>query len=225
MDVPIAPGDSFLQLLLPLVTFILHVGTNVALRILRLRMANTEVESRFQEELMQVDHVHDVLDRNDIRVLESRQESVATVRQRRRAFQTEYPKKVQEHKASEGPPRNRARNTASGSSTARPTQLPPIQEISQQDAKKYLPDGATTWQDRVRGGWHALYAPLPRVSRIFQRCGQVGALKECYRYVWEPSCTDKWVPLASCPMAGLFDSGEESARDPHGSAASSSGQR
>lgn len=224
LDVGVAPGDSLLQLLLSLITSILGVDIDAALQIARLRMASAEIESRFQAELLEVDDVHDVLDRNDIRVVESRQAVAATAKQQRKAFHSEFAKKVQERKATGQPPKKRARSTGA-SSASRPTKLPPLHEITQKEAKRFLPEGATLWQDRVRGGWHAHFPPWPRVSRSFQRYGQTGALQECYRYVWEKYCLNQGILVSACPMQGLFDAEGESAQDSGGVAAASSGRQ
>lgn len=143
LGIVIPPGSSMLQLILGLMQSILNITEGEALDLASRRVATTEVQDSFQQELMQVDDVHDCLDRHDVRVFQQEQQASKQKQGERQSFRKEYGEKVEQRRATEQPKkkaRTNSRNKPTPSSSA-PSRLPPLHTISQAEANKYAPPG------------------------------------------------------------------------------------
>ena len=87
---------------------------------------------------------------------------------------------------------------------AKKTSLPPG-EIPQDEAKKFLPAGASIWRDNLRHGWCGHFPPYKRVSARVDVFGTRGAVLEVLRALWRQALHHQGEDASNCGVEGLFD--------------------
>lgn len=102
----------------------------------------------------------------------------------------------------------------------RVNRMPIATEISQQDAKLYVPEGGHIWRDRLDGAWCSHFPPFRRFSASFRKFGQPESLRLNLLDLWTKWCLVHGVPHADCPMQGII--GSSPVQDGGGAASSSS---
>lgn len=199
----LAKGSSLCAALLGILTEVLSCSEDEALEYARHRVGMNDEGSQFHQELLELDDVHEVLDRHDVKAVDQQRTTVANHLDERKRFVEEYGKKMAAR-----PKAKAKRAPRPGSAAARqatlPPRLPPASEIRQADAKLVCPPGGHVWLSHKWGNWQAHYPPCKRVSRSFARYGQQEALRQCIVYLWTKHCEHQGIPEAQCPLAGVF---------------------
>ncbi len=81
------------------------------------------------------------------------------------------------------------------------------EDISQAEAKCYLPPKAAIWRANFVGAWCVHLPPHSRHTERWDLHGDssVGAMKAACRFVWTQWLEDNGLATAKCPIKGLFD--------------------
>ena len=83
-------------------------------------------------------------------------------------------------------------------------------QISQKDATKMLPPGASIWvghaSSKRKGCWCSHYPPFERHSITWEAAGSERlAVLDNVHHTWKLFLTDKGLPTSHCPIQGLFE--------------------
>ena len=74
-------------------------------------------------------------------------------------------------------------------------------DLSQSDAARHLPPGASIWRGNKRGNWNGHFAPFPRVSAAWSRFGNNSrlALENVLQTLWRQFFELHNLPANECP--------------------------
>jgi hypothetical protein len=179
MGIAVPNGSNLVTALLTMIRHILKCTDEEALKAIQLRIALNEKELTFHDEIIEMDDVQDVLDRNDIQTFEQRKQHVKTSRSAAKVLEADF---VEAHRAlrEAAAPKKKQRKT--NVKTEVGGKMPPVHELSQANVKKYIPPGSFIWQGRSSasgGGWQCHFPPFRRVARSFNKYGQAESLRLC----------------------------------------------
>lgn len=204
---PLEPGATLCDSLMRLVMQVLACGEYEALVHLKHRVAGMSTGNRLMSEFLEVDDIHEVIDRSDKQAIEQHKKSAAATIVSAGDFVSEFSAKVRSYKPVPKQAAKRARKAPPGSagSAPAPNRIPLGTHIEQWQAKLFAPFGASVWVDKFAGSWQGHLPPFSRVSRSFRKWTEQGALREVLKSLWQSHCVVEGTPLSECPMKGLFD--------------------
>ncbi len=79
-------------------------------------------------------------------------------------------------------------------------------DVSQKDAKAFLPPGASIWRANYKGSWEVHLKPHKRHSENWQihDNNSHAAMLASVRFVWRQWLFDNSMDVSQCPVEGLF---------------------
>ena len=172
-----------------------------ALEFLKHRVGMNDTTTQFYQELLEVDDVHDVLDRHDVKEMDKHKEIAQRGLESSARFVHDFGARVAKTKPAPLKISKKFKGTA-----ALPSRLPIVTTISQAEASKFCPPAGSLWLANFGGSWQAHHPPLARICRSFSKYGEHEAMRLCFVYLWEKHCVLNGLEFNKCPMAGVLDS-------------------
>jgi hypothetical protein len=206
LGIAIPNGSNLLTVLLTMIRHILKCTDEEALKAIQLRLALNDKELTFHDDILEMDDVQGVLDRNDVQTFDQRKQHVKTSRSAAKTLEADF---VEAHKALREAAAPKKKQKKTNVKVEVGGRMPPVHELSQANVKKHIPPGSFIWQDRSAssgGGWQCHYPPFKRVARSFNKYGQAESLRLCLVELWEKYCLVHGISKEECPMKGILDS-------------------
>jgi hypothetical protein len=198
-DVAFEAGISLVDLLWCMIHTILKCDDQTALDILNRRVCRGADFSRQSQSLLEVDEAWEVIDPLDTRKVDEAQKEARSAIANHRALRDDFVAKAVAVKAKED-----GKNKKKKQVVVVKIKLP--HHISQPEAKRYVPPGASVWRSLVRSEWCGHLPPAKRCTEPFSRHeGSEGALKALLRRLWAQHLDRTGAPHTACPIDGLFD--------------------
>ena len=193
------------DLLFLLVQFVLKTTHDETLKIVSKRMATMQGLARSSvAEILALDEGLELCAKHEVEEIRHEQRKVKSLNNESDDFVADF--RLARQKSSEGPGKKMKM-------TYKPL---PAGEMTQQDAKEFLPEGARIWRNNAVGGWCGHYKPYARCSALTALHGSEGALRIVLRTLWLQHLSISGLAHSACPWEGLLPT-------PSGAAASSSG--
>ena len=192
------PASDLLDVLFGLLKHQLKLADDEILKLLYQRTNCNFTMDEVAETLLNMDEAIQVIDQLDRQRVSGAQAWVHS----RKAATSAYRKAYIEKRAKVG--------KAMGGPKAKPPPRrdPPGFHCTQQEAKDFLPPGASIWQSRVRGEWCSHF-DVPGQSRntcaFTKYGGSHGALMAALRLAWRQYLMYTGKDASHCPIKGLLD--------------------
>lgn len=220
-------GVDTVQSLVTMVMKILNCDSFDALHHLRHRVATNQASTSFCSELLELDDIGHVLTREDEKTMRETQRQARDDLHAARQFRAEFTKAQQEAAAARAKAKPKPKAANKKKKPVAEWRMPLASEISQDQAKKYIPPGASIWRSRYTGAWCSHLPPFPRCSRNWNKWGESESLRLNLVDLWQNYCMAEGIDEKDCPLRGVLDSVPipkgDSASDLLGAASSSSG--
>ena len=178
------------------------LGRNDAetMRILSLRLCDTEQCNEWTQELLEIDAAADLLEKSDQEALHSEQDAAVAQMEVRSAFRDAFARRRREdaEKAKAAAPKAKKKKVEAAKARM-PT------ELEQQEAKRWLPPHASIWRGRIKGYWFGHLPPFPRISAAWKEHSEVGAMRLIIRRLWDQHLMVTGASREDCPFLGIWD--------------------
>jgi len=201
-------AKTIIEILIRLIRVILGSTEAEALEIIKQRLVCSE-EAPCAEEILNIEDARLCLQKGDQEKVTKTQEKINATRQVRQEFLTEF----REHKrrlrlaAGAGKAKGKGKGAPPSAALSPGCKKLPLDfsKISQQDAKKYLPQvpKAYLWKDRSDQAWCARIPPLGDNVRSWRRYGEGVVLRLVISAVWRDFCDMEGYEHKECPMDGI----------------------
>ena len=168
-------NQSFFQLLFEIIKRALNLDDGATLDIIAQRFVATEQEDDYAEQVLNIEEAVEVLEDQDIKVLNQERKHLPELREARDSFRTEYvdrrrlipvpaapaPKAVAGKKG-----KGKGKGKGGGGGGGARDDIP--DDISQANAKFFLPPGGQLWCGHKRHEWCGHLPPFGRISYMWQ---------------------------------------------------------
>jgi hypothetical protein len=210
----IPAGSNLMDVLLIIIKKVLACGDEEAMGYVKHRLAAADAaKARMCKEILQIEDLDDVMDKQDIKVINQTQATSRAASDEATSFETDYREAAQRiRRAREiaAMPKAKAKAKPKAKAAALPPgppmKLPIVTDVPQADAKLYVPIGGSIWIDHQDGYWCSHFKPFQRFSAPFKKFGQAEALRLNYVDLWTKWCLINGYSHADCPMKDVLDS-------------------
>lgn len=204
LGIALPSGATLLEILMALISHILHCSHDETLQLLHQRLASCESKGRWHKDILEVEGCTDCLDKHDIEQFVGEQKAGKQRQQDSEELRCDYKKKVQQLHPM---PKKKAEQNMWRSELigAMPQRLPPIGTISHATAKQWVPPGGFIWRCLKSGAFACHFPPFPRTSYAWQKFGEQQSMLMCLRDLWRHFCDVKGIPIDACPLQGVFE--------------------
>lgn len=207
LEVRIEGGSTLFHTCLALVKAIGKYSDEEAMNIVAKRLARMKGRFSWSEGLLELDDATACLDHHDVKKVHDEMQAITTQKEEAEQFSREFRAKRETTRGSGGGGKPRRGGSSSSAAGKYPKKVPPINKISHQEAKKYIPEGASIWRGLQSGTWEGHFPPFRRVSRSWQRYGEDEALRLVLQSLWTNWHEFNGIPTAACPIEGIFSGG------------------
>lgn len=171
----------------------LRCNDEKATRLSHSRLSRMSAEASYSAELMELDEAVEVLDRNDIKVVQSEKESA----QRACDIRAEYSRLYRASAAKFLPASGKHKRRRKASEAALPEVIP------QAEARNFVPEGSHVWRGNFAQTWNGHLKPYRRVSCRWSLHGEHQALKLVLASLWRQYIELHGLAADACPYAEL----------------------
>lgn len=192
-------SGSLCSVLASVVSNFLECDETQTLGILSLRLPDHECCNAFSSAVQEIDEAVEVLAQFDHEAAKQEQE-IATTRLAAKAdFQKAYAERRQAWRLAKEIKRQRGSAKGPMNKGDLPT------EMTQAQAKRFIPLGCTIWRGLVQGSWQGHCEPLARVHESWRRSRKPEAMRRVIRTLWEQHITKHGLDNSACPWGGVLD--------------------
>ncbi|CAK0797975.1 unnamed protein product [Prorocentrum cordatum] len=197
LKIPIPEGASLFSKLHTMICSLLGITSEAAMKFLCVRWSCDENDLEFAQELMEVEAAIEVLDQHDHDTAKQQIHAAETSVKAHEEFTEEFEAKLLElARAKAG---GKKPKVGAGKTEKIPTTL------TQKEAKKYLPPGASIWRGFSRGEWMGHMPPYRRVSAPWSKHTEAGAMRVVLKKVWIQYLAKEVKDRSHCPWPELFE--------------------
>lgn len=209
IGVEVPDGSNLLDTLVCVIQGALCCDLDRALGIVQQRMGVHAMETRWCDDLLEIEEASSLLDRHDGQVLTEQKQRVVQSREEAVAFQRTYAARRASARSTPSTGRAPKKQAVSAKKLGlRANKIPPIGAIEHADAKAWAPPTASVWRGLVEGTWQGHMPPFGRISRSWSRYGEEEALRLVLVQLWQNYCILQGLSFAECPLQGLLSDGE-----------------
>jgi hypothetical protein len=188
--IAVTPQDSMYKFLSGAVSGVLDCSDDTLLEVLSMRLTDSEVCNEFSSTIQEIDEAMEVLEYSDREVFKSEQVSAAEKVVARSKFESEYREQAKLFRLAKERKNTKKRKVERGT-------LPT--EISQKDAKKFIPAGCSIWRGCTRGSWQGHCKPFARVYESWASSSEHEAMKRVIKKLWEQHLLLSGKTMDECP--------------------------
>jgi hypothetical protein len=208
LQLPVPAQSSLFDALVIMVRGVLQNTEEEALAILAQRLVSLDGGQECVQELLEVDEAAKVLTFEDEKVLKKEQEAGKERQNNYHIFAAEYvAKKKAVRAAAQGvAPKASAKGKAKAAAKPAPRRLPARMgtNMSQQEAKEWMPPGSYIWKSNNDGSWCAKLPPFNKVGRSWRRHGEEQALRLVVSLLWHQFMDLHGMGPEDCPIHDLI---------------------
>lgn len=191
-------SGSLCSVLASAVSNILECGEAKTLEALSLRLPDDECCNIFPSAVQEIDEAVEVLEQFDHEVVKQEQETATT----RIAAKAEFEAAYRERREAWRLAHERCKKRAAPKASMQKGELPT--ELSQAQAKRYIPQGTSIWRGTVQGSWQGHCPPFARVHESWRRSSEPEAMRRVIRTLWQQHICKNGLDDSACPWAGIL---------------------
>lgn len=189
---------SLFEVLSVAVSSVVACDEERALKVLSQRRIDSELCNHYSEVISGIDMAQEVLEMHH-RDLAAREKVSATNRlDARSEYRAQYKEAMTSFRLAKENKTQRAKTTGFSRGTL-PT------EISQQEAKKFIPPACSIWRGRVAGNWQGERQPFASVYESWTNTSEPIAMRRVVRQLWGQYLMREGKDRSECPWASMWD--------------------